>query len=231
MFRIAVLSTKTVFVCLFLVMALARAASAAEPDAVLQEIVDKIKAAENPSPVVDYVRWDEAFSKMTPEQKQSMKITSPAEMRELYRRVLRSPVSLMKSQFEEKLKSNPPPTPQAAEQQKVQLDQMMAQKEKEIKDRIGGTVYVVGKSVVEGNTAIVELTQTYEGQSKTEGVKLIRTGDTWMLPSVAMAGGPADKTPRRAKDDQPEAAAPAVSVQPNSATLKKSAPAVKLSPR
>lgn len=172
--------------------------AASTPEAVLQEIVDKMKAQANPSPVVDYVDWNEAYKSIDPKHKEAMKVDSPEEMKKIYRNILENPASAMKAQFEERMKQVPEAQRPMMEQSLAAINKMIEQKEQEIKQRIVETDYEVGKSVIEGNTARVKLKQTYKGETKEEEVNFIKSGDTWLLPSMDMVKK-SEKTPSRAK--------------------------------
>lgn len=174
------------------------------PDAVLKEIIEKIKAAQNASPVVDYVDWKEAFEKAPAEQKQAMNISGPDQMKDFYREVLTRPSELLKKQFEQRLAAVPPDQQQLMKASVDRMEQMMRQKEEEMKKRINETTYEVGEAKVDGDKAVVPLTQTYQGSSKQEQVEFVKSDGRWLLPSVglmspeqraAAPGGPAAVPP------------------------------------
>lgn len=163
-------------------------ASAEEPGEVLKTIVEKIKAAENPAPVVDYVMWGDVFKGLSDEEKLGLQVKSPEEMKQLYRKMLENPAAAMKEQFAERVKQQAGGNDAMVAQVMAQFDQQMAAKQEELKARIRETTYAVGESRVEGETAFVQLSQTYQGQTKTDEVKMVRSDDGhWLLTSLGMA--------------------------------------------
>lgn len=163
-------------------------ASAEEPGEVLKTIVKKIRAAENPAPVVDYVMWDDVFNGLSDQEKLGLQVKSPEEMKQLYRKMLENPAAAMKEQFAERVKQQAGGNDAMVAQVMAQFDQQMAAKQEELKARIRETTYTVGESRVEGNTALVQLSQTYQGQTKTDEVKMVRSNDgRWLLTSLGMA--------------------------------------------
>lgn len=165
------------------------------PEEVLQTIVDKIKQNSNPSPVVDYVDWNEAFKNAPAEQKQAMRITSPQQMKQVYKKMLQNPAATMKEQLEQRLEEIPAEQRPMMQQSVASLERLMKEKEKEIKERIQETTYKIGEAVIEGNTARVKVSQTYKGETKQEEVKLVKSGDRWLLPSVGAMEGPPQQQP------------------------------------
>ena len=161
-------------------------AHAENPKKVLKEIISKIKSASNTSPVVDYVNWSKAYGSLSESRKNFMGIDSPDSMKEYYRRVLKSPVSVMKEQFERKLESVPNNQRPALEQTFARMEKVMAQKSKEMESRVKNTDYEIGEVKIEGETATIALKHTFNSVFKTEEVILERVGDKWLLPSVGM---------------------------------------------
>jgi len=156
------------------------------PEDVLKEIIGKIKAQNDASPVVEYVDWNKAFTEMPPPQKMAMKINSPQEMKSFYKQVLANPSAMMKKQFEERLGMIPEAQRPMMRQSLARMEEMMKQKEAEMKQKIAGTTYEVGKSEINGANAKVELKQTYEGKTKVEKVEFVKSGDNWLLASVGL---------------------------------------------
>lgn len=162
------------------------------PDGTVKEFVEKIKAAGSPSPIVEYIDWARAFAEFPEAQKSQLKITSADGMKTFFKEMLANPAKAMKAQMEARLAQLPPEQQESAKASLVQLETMMQQKEAEMKDRIAKTEYKIEGTEVDptGKKATVKLTQTYQGQAKTEEIKLEKTGERWLLPSLSTAGAP-----------------------------------------
>jgi hypothetical protein len=157
-----------------------------KPNEVLKELLDKIKSQSNASAVVDYVDWQEAFNKASEEQKKNMNVTGPEQMKQFYRQILESPAVNFRKQVEERLASVPAEQKPMMEQQLKRMEEVMRKKEEEMKEKIAGTTYEIGEAKIEGNAAKVKLTQTYKGETKEEDVQFVKSGERWLLPSVAV---------------------------------------------
>ena len=177
------------FLCSALLVLLPSAAFAS-PEAVVKEIVEKIKAAANPSPIVDYVDWSKAYEKMPPMQKTMMKVESANGMKEFYREMLTNPAAMMEKRMKEQAASMPEAQQAAMQQSMGQIQQMLKQRQDEMKKQITETEYKIGKATVEGEKATVKLTQVYQGDSKEREIQLNKVGEKWMLDSASMFAAP-----------------------------------------
>ena len=171
-------------------LTLSPTAAFANPEAIVQEIVTKIKAASNPSPIVDYVDWSKAYEKMPPMQKTMMKVDSADGMKEFYRQMLTNPAMMMEKRMKEQAASMPEAQQAAMQQSMGQIQQMLKQRQEEMKKQISETEYTVGKATVEGEKATVMLTQEFEGEKKEREIQLNKVGEKWMLDSTSMFSAP-----------------------------------------
>ena len=162
------------------------ASAAPTPETTVKEIVDKIKAAASPSPIIEYVDWDGAFQGLPEEQKAMMKITSSSEMKGLYRKILEDPIAAMKEKMKEQMATIPAEQQAAAQQQMAHMEEMIGQQKAKMTEQIKATEYEIGKSTVDGDKATVKLTQSYQGQKREEEIALVKKGDKWLLSSVDM---------------------------------------------
>lgn len=160
------------------------------PAGTVTEFVEKIKAAGSPSPIVEYIDWTRAFAEFPEAQKSQLKITTADGMKSFFKDMLANPAKAMKAQMEARLAQLPPEQQEQAKASLVQLETMMQQKEAEMKDRIAKTEYKIDGTEIDGVKATVKLTQTYQGQAKTEEIKLEKIGGRWLLPSLSTAGAP-----------------------------------------
>ena len=54
----------------------------------------------------------------------------------------------------------------------------------EMKEKIQGSEYSIGKPVVEGKTARVPITTTYKGEVENNEVQMVKIDGTWFLSSL-----------------------------------------------
>ncbi len=186
---------------LFLFIVKPGGAQAEGPDEVLRKIVAEMKTAGNPSPVVDYVEWEEAFEQMSPQSRTQMKISSADDLREYYRGTLKDPVKAMRSQLQEKMKVVSFENSSQIKQYLAREQEKMVREQQEVMARIRDTKYQVGPAIIEGDTANVKLTQIYKGKVSTEEVRFVKSGETWLLPSVSALSGANSDVPARAKGE------------------------------
>lgn len=201
----AYLRTFFLVLVLLAVRPLAASAEVRPADDVLKEIIGKIKAKGDPSPVVEYVHWETAFKNATDDQKRVMNLKSPEDMKQIYKRMFESPSSVMKEKFAEQMKNVPPDKQQMMQQATARMQELMEQKENEVKERLKETEYKVGSASVEGNEAKVKLTQTYKTESKEDEVKFIKVDGQWLLPSPNII---ARQRPENERAKEPAAASP-----------------------
>lgn len=167
------------------------------PEQVLQKILAEIKAASNTSPVVEYVDWQKAFSKMPEDRKKMINVETPEGMKSYYKEVLKDPVAVMKKQFESRLGSLPPAQKPIYEQNFARMQKALEDKTKEMFSRIAETEYQVGTAEIQGDSAVVALTQNYKGEVRNEKIHFEKTGNAWLLPAVSSMSGerPAEQKP------------------------------------
>src|SRR5690606_16300541 len=132
----------------------------------VKTVIGLIKDKGDPSPIVDYVSWEDNFNSLPQKNRQIMDIDSVEELREFYRRILLSPAQEMVRVFETKFKNK-------VGGDKVgdlieSVKQRASDKEREIRKRIKESEYEIGKAEITGSTAIVPLTYHYGSESKTE---------------------------------------------------------------
>lgn len=175
----------------FLLLFFSTQALAETPDEVLREIITKIKAASNTSPIVDYVDWSKAYKSTPLPRREFMGVDSAEAMKEYYREVLKDPVAVMKQQFKTKLETVPNAQKPALEQTFARMEQVMGERTKEMQLKVKGTEYEVGEPIIKDDKAMLPLKQTFNGVMKTEEVVFERSGDTWLLPTVGMMSGKA----------------------------------------
>ena len=173
-------------------------AFAQAPDEVMREVIAKVKKTLDASPVVDYVRWDEAFSRMDAQTRMQMKVSSAEDLKEYYRQALKNPVAAMHNQLQAQIKNASPEDAQKIKEYLAKQEAQLSREQMELKKRIAATRYEVGSAKIEGNTASVKLVQNYNGEVSSEEVQMVKVGDLWLLPSVT-AIAPKNEASRRAK--------------------------------
>jgi len=170
------------------------------PDGTVKEIVKRMKEEGNPSVVVEYVNWEKAYADFPVKQREQLNVKNSAELKAFFQEMLAHPTDMMKKKMEQQLATVAPDKQEEAKTQMVKIEEMMRNKEAEMKERLTSTVYEVGDvKKLDNNKAEVKLTQTYKDQKRTETITLEKDGEAWLLPSVAMV----------APQQKPEGAAPA----------------------
>ena len=162
-------------------------ANAETPESVMKEILGKIKAESNSSPIVEYVDWETAFAQAPDQQKQVMNINSPEQLKEFYREVLKNPAAMMKKHVESRMATVPEDQKAMMQATMVQMEQVIKQKEEEMKQKIAGTEYTIGEAVVTGSEAVVPLTATFEEEEKKHDVDFIKKDGRWLLATPGFA--------------------------------------------
>ncbi|MCB0322401.1 MAG: hypothetical protein KDD69_02475 [Bdellovibrionales bacterium] len=162
-------------------------AAAETPEDVLKEIVTKIKAESNTAPIVEYVDWETAFSKAPADQKTMMQIGSPEDLKSFYREMLQDPSAMMRRHVEKRLGEASPDQQAMIQATMAQMETEMQKREDEMKKRISETEYTVGESKVDGEEATVELSSSYQGDTKTHEVRFVKSGEKWLLASPGFA--------------------------------------------
>lgn len=168
------------------------------PEQVLEKIIADIKAASSTSPVVEYVDWEKAFNNMPEERRKMISVETPAAMKSYYKEVLKDPVSMMRKQFEARLDSLPPAQRPIYEQNFSRMQKALEDKTKEMYSRISETDYKIGTADIQGDVAVIALTQKYKEEEKTENVRFEKSGDKWMLPAVSSLGSQQPQKPATA---------------------------------
>jgi hypothetical protein len=182
------------------------------PEAVVSEMMAKIKAAGSPAPFIDYVNWPLAFKSAPEQMKAQMKVTSADQMKTTFQRMFTDTKAFFHEQMKDRLAAVPEDKRAMAEAQLEKMNQMIDQQQAQMKEQIQQTDYSVGKATVEGNSARVMLTQSYQGQTREREVQLTKEGGAWLLDSAtifqeqeqAKASAPAPSAPAQ----QPAAPAP-----------------------
>lgn len=187
------------------------------PAKTVENIIAAIKSAGNASGVVDFVNWKKAYEQLPDVQRSQLQIDSPDKMKAFFKEMLTSPAATMKKQMEAKLATVPADKQEVAKQSVQKIEKMMQEKEIEMKDRIAKTEYKVSDEKISGETATVKLTQVYNGETKTEEIKLEKDGDKWLLPALNSLNGGQQAGPPPSAGAHPGAAPGAPAVPPAAA--------------
>ena len=181
---------KIIVLFVFCLMSCVSSYAEASPKEVLKTLIERMKKTGDASPVVDYVYWEDAFAKLTSEQKEQMKLTDSTQMKEYFRQVLKDPAAVLKQRFEAQKDSMPQDRRDAMEKALAQIAQSIKSQEQERKNKLKNTNYTIGEETVSGDTAKVKLSRVYNGESKDTEVRFVKVGDKWLLPSLeTMEGG------------------------------------------
>ncbi len=178
-------------ISLFLLTLLFPAYSAAEeigPSKVLEKLVAELKKSGEPAVIVDYVHWPTAWKALKPEEKAMTKSNSPAELKEYFRKFLSDPKKVLRGQIEGHLVGLDGGDQGAMEER---ISSIIAQVEEQFtqgSEVLVNSEYQVGKEVIDGYKAHVELKSSYQGQSKLESIDFIKIEDHWLLPKMDKLG-------------------------------------------
>ncbi len=178
-------------ISLFLLIFLFPAYSSAQeggPSKVLEKLVADLKKSGEPAVIVDYVHWPTAWKALKPEEKAMTKSSSPAELKEYFRKFLSDPKKVLRGQIEEQLAALDG-GPQGALEERI--NSILAQVEEQFtqgSEVLVNSKYQVGKELIKGDKAQVELRSSYQGQSKLESIDFIKIEDNWLLPKMDKLG-------------------------------------------
>lgn len=154
------------------------------PAGTVQEIISKMKETQSPAAVIDYVNWDKAFQRFPALQKEQLKVSNAAELKQFFENMLRNPSAIVRKKIGEAIEKAAPEQQENLRNNLEQVVASIAKKEEEMKKRISSTLFEVGAVEVKGSVATVMLTQSYNGEKRTEKVLLEKEGDRWMLPTA-----------------------------------------------
>lgn len=169
------------------VLTLRAEASAGGPAALVTEMVVKIKALRNSSPVVEYVHWDTAFERLSEAERSARGFRSSAEMRDYYFRMLSDPERFARQEVAVRASIVPP-------EKRAELDRAFERSLEEIRastaairEQFQQMQFDVGEERIDGDTAQVMVATTLGGETNRGQVELIRKDGRWYLPSILFA--------------------------------------------
>ncbi len=154
------------------------------PAHTVQEIINKMKETQSPVVVLDYVNWEKAFQRFPAVQKEQLKVSTPDQLKKFFDNMLRNPSAVVRERINQEINKAAPEQQENLKKNLELVVAAIAKKEDEMKKRISSTSYEVGAVEVKGGIATVMLTQTYNGEKKTEKVILEKEGERWMLPTA-----------------------------------------------
>ena len=152
----------------------------------VEEILSKMKAAESPAPVVDYVDWKGAYEKMPAAQRQAVGVESAEGLRSFYSKMMTNPKEVMEKKLEEQLASMPEEKKSMMRASMGRMEQMVDQRQEMMRKQLAETEYKVGEATMEGEVATVPITQTHNGETKQRDIKLTKVDGRWLLDSATM---------------------------------------------
>ena len=158
-----------------------------DPSETVGKMLASMKKQSSLLPMLEYVHWEQAFSRLGSDEKRQLGASSSVELKSQYVKLFSNPSEFFRAQMEEKVNSMP-----AAEQQAVraQVDGMMAMmtsKMKEEGERLAQTEFHVENAIVTGETAKVKVTARRDGEVDQDEVSLVKVDGRWLLPWIQMA--------------------------------------------
>lgn len=172
-----------------------------DPSDTVRAIIQDMKAKKDMGVVLDHVHWPSAF-KGNPAAAQ-LGATTPEELKNKMKAAMTDPMSVLEEHLDAQMGSMPPA-------QKDQFLKMMAKtvegsKQKMVDDLVA-TEFTVGKSIVEGENAKVEVTTLKKGKEEKDTVELILVDGKWFLTNMDGMVKPA--APKGMPGGKPEMVAP-----------------------
>ncbi len=173
------------------------------PEQVVNEMLTKMKAAGNFSPVVEFIHWPTAYKQMLEGKPNAVFVaSSPNELKEVVRKFVVAPSELVKEKFAPTMAALPEEQRKSME---AMLSQQLSKVDQEAKQRAADLVqatFKVKNTTVSNGGAKVEVEQTIAGKVDLWTLNLQQIDGEWYLPVF---------DPSMIKS--PEAAMPPVSAQ------------------
>lgn len=185
MFQVNKLS---IFVALFLIPLFAFAAPKADPVETVNELVASMKSNGGFKGMLEHVHWPTALQNMDDEQRAAMGVKTPQDLKKVTLKFLEDPAKAFYERMSPRMKDMPEKTRKLTEDFIVMQQERLTQKLRAAEKRMVNSEYAVGKAVVDGDKASVQLTATYEGVSKERMIKLQKIDGLWYLPTSDLTG-------------------------------------------
>lgn len=154
------------------------------PEEVVKKMLADLKSQGTPVALINYVHWETAFSNMNENERHSMNIKTPEDLREFSLRVISDPVKFMEDEMRKRAASFPVEQKEAYDKNTDKLVKTMRARSEEMKKKLVNSSYTVGKAKIDGLSAKVPLEVSVDGKSQKSEVPLIKVGDSWYLVSA-----------------------------------------------
>ncbi len=168
-------------------LAAAPAFALATPEETVKEIIGKLKESGDPAVIIEYVSWEDAFKETKPEVLGALGVTDAKGLKEKTKQLMAEPAKFVRGLLEPRIAALPPDKREIMSAQIEPLTKKVEKEFEEGKAKIKRTDFVIGKSEVTGETAIVEVKATLDGKTQENKLKLVKRGDKWLLPSSEFA--------------------------------------------
>lgn len=155
------------------------------PEAVVEEIISKMKKSGDPKVMTDYVDWQSAYDQMPPSARTAAKINSPEQMKTYYNGIAGGNGALEQT-LSAQLDKVPADRKAAAQALIQSMSKQIESGKAKMDARIKDSTYRVLSSKVEGNNATVLVESTYQGETKNQELPMVKRDGKWLLEVGAL---------------------------------------------
>ena len=163
---------------------------AQEARALVERIIRKMKEAEGPGPMLEFVHWPTVFSKLKESgHLKKIDVSSPEQLQKFYEVFFNDPEAFFRKQMNARIKDLPDEQKQVVKARVDSLVRQLAAKMRNSRAQIKDTTFTVGDATIEGDAATIPLEVVKpDGSKKTEIVELRKIEGKWYLPSMIGEG-------------------------------------------
>lgn len=161
----------------------------ATPETRVAEMINELTKTGSYLALLDYIHWPSSFAAMSVQDKQSMGISSPRELRVRVQSLMENPEQMFRQQFGEKVKTMPPDQQRIMEGYYQQQLAKMRQTLDEMRAKLRRTKYEILGSSINGNSATVTVKGQADGRTKLRDIQLNLIQGEWYLPAMNVNDG------------------------------------------
>jgi len=179
-----------VFICLFLVslntpsVVLAQSSSPLSAEETLLKMMSELKESKNPSVMLNYVYWPQAFANFPAEHRARLQISSAEELKSHFKAIIEDPGTFMREQLVNHAHDLPEEHRAAAvKSMKSMVDEMESHHEV-MRKNMRLADYQARTLRMDEGSALIELRTTLGDRTDIDQVELVKIANDWYLPTV-----------------------------------------------
>jgi len=179
-----------VLICLLFVslntpsVALAQDSSPVSAEETVLKMMSELKESKNPSVMLNYVYWPQAFANFPAEQRAKLQISNAEELKSHFKAIIEDPGTFMREQLVNHAQDLPEEHRAAAvESMKSMVDEMESHNEV-MRKNMGLATYQARTLRMDEVSALIELRTTLGDSTDIDQVELVKIEDNWYLPTV-----------------------------------------------